>query len=98
MNLTIPVVTDYHAGDCDVDSGLSEQDKSGNWSEINTPEDNCVFIVAQGGIPSHVGIMINGRCFHCPGSKNNPGSVGYHSLDAIRKAFGAVTFWRYNHG
>lgn len=67
---------------------------SGQWIEIDRPKRHGVVFTAYcGERPMHVGIMLNRtRVIHCRGSEDNPGRVEIHSIQAIKRAYGKISY------
>ena len=65
------------------------------WEEAK-PESGMVFTAYKGEQPVHVGVCINKtHVLHSRGSVNNPGKVELHSIRAIEKMYGELTFYRF---
>jgi hypothetical protein len=93
--LDIPVVPGYSDGSTPISDGFFQQAESGWWRKEQGPSDGLVFAAFHGDIPAHVGVVTGGRCLHCLGSDDRPGSVGYHSIRTLEKLYSRLEYWRY---
>jgi hypothetical protein len=91
----IPTVIGYSDGSTPIADGFFKQAESGYWLKESTPSDGIVFAAFRGEIPAHVGVITGGRCLHCLGSDDKPGSVGYHSIPTLEKIYSRLEYWRY---
>jgi cell wall-associated NlpC family hydrolase len=93
--ISIPIVPGYADGTTPIADGFFKQAESGYWLSQSAPSDGVVFAAFHGEIPAHVGVITGGRCLHSPGSDDNPGAVGYHSIQTLGKIYSRLEFWRY---
>jgi hypothetical protein len=93
--LDIPIVPGYSDGSTPIADGFFQQAESGWWRKEPGPSDGLVFAAFHGDIPAHVGVITGGRCLHCLGSDDKPGSVGYHSIRTLQKLYSRLEYWRY---
>lgn len=92
LNIDIGVPPGYEDGRR-IDECWVAEVESGNWIQVDRPTgDGIVFTCYVQGFPTHVGLVIGGMVLHCRGSENHPGHVEMHSLRAIEKMYGKVTF------
>jgi hypothetical protein len=93
--INIPIVPGYADGTTPIADGFFAQAESGYWLKELAPSDGVVFAAFRGEIPAHVGVITGGRCLHCLGSDDKPGSVGYHSIQTLEKIYSRLEYWRY---
>lgn len=72
---------------------VSKEIKTGNWVQINQPEDGCLVLMSASRLWHHVGLWLNvngGRLLH---SREGVGV----SLDGkhVLNSFNAVEYWKY---
>jgi cell wall-associated NlpC family hydrolase len=67
------------------------------WQEISLPnETGILFTCYHGDVPMHVGLCVgHGKVLHCRGSENQPGKVEIHSLRAIQRLYGKISYHKF---
>lgn len=72
--------------------------RASGWLELPGPEaDATCWMAWRNGAPSHCGILLDARTvLHAEGNEHQPGSVRISRLDAVRRVYGPLTFYRYS--
>ena len=67
------------------------------WQEIDSPTENGIaFTCYRGETPIHVGLCIgHGYALHCRGSEKQHGKVEIHSLRAIERLYGRISYHKF---
>ena len=92
LNTDIPVFVGFLNGDEFKECYTHELP---NW-EGSSASKGVVFTAYKGRQPIHVGVCVNGtHAIHSRGSENGPGKVELHSIRAIEKIYGKLTFYRF---
>lgn len=67
------------------------------WQELPGPEAGATAWMAwRDGSPTHCGVMVDPRTvLHAEGGPDHPGSVRVSRLEAVRRVYGAIKFYRY---
>lgn len=67
-----------------------------DWVECGPEEGAIGFMAWRSGAPTHCGLLLPGRrVLHAEGSHERGGSVKVSRLDAIRRLYGDVRFYRH---
>lgn len=94
LKVKIPVYDAFSSGE-DFDRCFNHE--VSNWELTGNPDENIVFTAYKNGRPCHVGVCINKtHAIHARGSESNAGKVEMHSLRAIEKTYGKLTYHRFN--
>jgi hypothetical protein len=96
LGINIGIPPGYLNGDtvCDI---WAQSEFRNMWVDIPVPLDSGVAFLAYSGEKAlHTGIT-KGRShvLHCRGNVENPGRVELHSIAAVRRFFGKITFHQY---
>lgn len=71
-------------------------DRALGWVECAQEAGATAWMAWQCGAPTHCGIVLPGSMLlHCEGSDARPGNVRVSRLDAVRRVYGEVRFYRY---
>lgn len=72
-------------------------DAATGWTKIDAPEAGAsAWMAWRNGCPTHCGMMLTAsKVIHSEGSQDKPGSVRVSSLEAIRRVYGTIKFYRY---
>ena len=94
LNIDLPTVAGFIEKNSFVDCFDGEKK---NWQEIKAPTENGIlFTCYRGDVPMHVGLCIGGGyALHCRGSEKQHGKVEIHSLRAIKRLYGRLTYHKY---
>lgn len=67
------------------------------WQETKAPiENGIVFTCYRGDVPMHVGLCVGqGLALHSRGTEKQPGKVEIHSLRAISRLYGKMTYHKF---
>ena len=91
LNIDLQAVQGY---DDKVDTAECWTNEISNWEAVQTPSVNgLVFTCYRGERPMHVGVVISPtHVLHCRGSEGNHGKVEIHSIRAIQRLYGRITY------
>ncbi len=94
LNIELPQVQGYEENTPTSDCWTGEIH---NWMPVDNPSINgLVFTCYRGERPMHVGIVISPtHVLHCRGSEGNPGRVEIHSIRAIERTYGKMTYHKF---
>ena len=90
----LPAVKGYKSNKTGLAEGYDKTSSKDSWSRCELKE-GAVFMVFSAGVPSHCGIVTQGRLLHCMGSEHQAGQVCHHPLRLIEKIYDCVEFWEY---
>jgi len=95
LDIELPTINGYDKGECDTAQGW--QSGIHQWQQLDKPIGHgLLFTCYKGDQPSHVGVTIGPlKVLHARGSADNPGRVEVHSIRAIQKLYGKMTFHRF---
>lgn len=95
LGIELPEITGYEQGECDTSQGW--QSGVHQWQQVDKAAGSgLVFTCYKGNKPSHVGITISPtKVLHSRGWVNNPGKVEIHSIRAIERLYGKLTYHKF---
>lgn len=89
-----------HAVDYTFKEGISSEFELGYecMEEIPSMENNCIIYgYNRDGLPTHIGMVIDGYVFHAVGEEGKEGSVMLTKLRAFKKLYKEVRFFKWLH-
>lgn len=83
--------------DYDFPKGMQEEfnQSLAYWVELPEPEDNCIIYGYKGGLPCHIGFVIDNWVFHALGEENNSGYVVMTKLKTFKRLYSDVRFFKW---
>lgn len=80
-----------------IDECWRDEIDSGKWVDETGPvKGGIIFTCYKGSRPMHVGVCISKtHAMHCLGGEEFAGSVSIHSIAALKRTFGKMTFHSY---
>ena len=95
LGIELPTITGYDKGECDTAQGW--QSGIHQWQQLDKPVGHgLLFTCYHDNKPSHVGVTIGPtKVLHARGSANNPGKVEIHSIRAIERLYGKMTYHKF---
>jgi len=95
LDIELPTINGYSQGNCSTRQGW--QSGIHQWEQLDKPIGHgLLFTCYFDGKPSHVGITIGPlKVLHARGSRKQPGKVEIHSIRAIERLYGKMTYHRF---
>ena len=95
LNIELPIPQGFYDEDDTRANSWFEGVK--HWQDVKTPSaDNIIFTAYIGDKPAHVGLCIgDNKVLHARGTRNVGGCVEIHSLSAIERLYGKLTYHKF---